>query len=1570
MLFYTAIAIKAYSIHLEFDCSATEILYWTQSMNVKEVFMKKNIFCSMIAIAAILSLSHCKSDENDLDSAAGINYRVSDVENLPPSINMNEGGAPYKYTVVLNSAPSASVTISINLSDNSPDNLEISSRENMASGPSGSIELIFTNTNWNQPQMVSLTLKEDENTNGNQNITITHSSISSQSGYNSLSRALMISTTDNDSPGFTYAREDNSALPNTIRLAEGNTDIDYRYTISLNTPPSADVRLTISLPVETPDNLKLYSGEVIIGAGESTELVFLSGEQAPKTITLTLEADDIDSENVNITIAHFSTSDDSDYNSHSHDIMVSTANNDTAGVATGRNNLFSIDFRITLIEVDTTDIANEYAIKLKTEPLDNVTITIGVSLDAPFNFMIKKENGDDSIGGGESIQLTFTPDNWNSLQKVKLMLMDDNISTGNQDVVITHTLISDDPKYNDQRLRIIVTLQDDEVPTIMTPSTLEVKEGGDSDINISISHQPAQTVVITLTETSNEASIVPGFLVFTPDDWNTPKTSKVSIVDNTESTSSRTFNLSYSATVSNITNPYHGIRIADTTVIIKEDDPICNRSDANSKTDFSGGNYGMGTQILPYIICNAVQLQSMKDDLDAHYELGQDIDASSIADFTPIGNCGIDGTCNNNDDLPFKGFLDGRGFIISDLTVNSSAASGSATVGLFGIIKQANINNIGLLNINISSSSSSSFSSYIGGLVGLNTNSSIITNSWSTGNVSSTSSIDRSFIGGLVGVNLDSRIMNSYFTGNVSSSASDSYAGGLVGSNNDNSTIINSYSTGNVSSSATGVSAAGGLVGSNNNNSTIINSYSTGNVFSTGNEGGLVGNSYQSKITSSYFDKDTSGLTGSVGEARFSIHNCVGGITSNLLKTLTASQNCSPQSIFQDWHADNNDNRYDSNGDGVLDDFVWNFGTNEEYPIIASIPGTADEQAVRMASDLLRFSNTSIGKPSSTDPVFFYDIIDTTMDITISGIGVQGTTAGNYAIEDAVDAVGDALATPPTVTNAGVINGINSLSFGNKFYLSVTFTRGTSPMASYSRRYLFRNNSKCDQPGGTMNNFPMDGTLGTGAMDDPYIICNAMQLQAMRDDLDAHYKLGQNINASSIANFIPIGNCGPDGICRSNNDILNPRSGVSEDNVAFKGSLDGMGFTISNLTINVSRTSSRNSTAGLFGITEGADIRNIGLSNVDISSFSSSSSFVGSLIGYGSSNAHRVSSTITNSWSTGNVSSSGNNSYIGGLVGENSSSSGSSPAGNIINSWFAGNVSSFGINISHAGGLLGRNGSKSKIRNSYSTGNVSTSSSTSIFSGAGGLVGLNKNLDTTIANSWSTGNVFSSGASNVGGLVGRNFRGTIVNSYYNTDTSSQTKSIGENLGATTTCVSGFSASSFIMNTSITGRCKRNSPRIFFNWHARNNDNRYDSDDSGGITSTDAFVWDFGTTSEYPIIASTPGTPDEQAVRMASGFLRFSNTTIRTPSASNPAFLYNIGSGSTSITISGTGVQGTTAGSYAIEDANGNALTTPTVTDTGMINGVSSGPAEFYLSVTFTKGTSPMANYTRRYRFKR
>ncbi len=785
---------------------------------------------------------------------------------------------------------------------------------------------------------------------------------------------------------------------------------------------------------------------------------------------------------------------------------------DPAGITYSQQDDSPLSDTITLTEEDSNSNMVEYTIVLNSQPTANVEIEITLPSNAPSNLSIASGSQDES-GADSSITLTFATDTWDTPQTVTLTLTDDTMSSSINGS-LTHIVTSGDPDYNNKdtlNRTIELKLRDTEAGVLYQknnaslPETIELTEGTDSQYSymIVLAKQPIHdvTININLNNSPDDLRIDEGgtsvtftSITFSVDEWDMPQTINLVFMDNDILSGPIMSTLTHitSSTDTSYENlPNKNLMIS----LIDDEVPPCAQPGAVAENDFTpdidGENYGAGTENDPYIICNGLQLQAMGSSdshLGAHYILGKDINASSISTdtcpagntgtctgFQPIGDCGVDDICDNADDMPFTGTLDGKGFTISDLRININLTSGVSYAGLFGYTSGVNIRNIGLLNVDISSSSSG-FSSSAGGLVGENNNSSSITNSYSTGNVSSSSSTFASHAGGLVGLNNNSSsITNSYSTGNVSSSASFliSNAGGLVGLNNNSSSITNSYSTGNVSSSAS-FSFAGGLVGQNNTGSSITNSYSTGNVSSssagTSNAGGLLGqNNTGSSITNSYYDRITSTLFENGSEVsdtavgnNSAILTCVGGFsTSEFIAPIAPNTgSCVPLAIFFDWHEDMNSNRYDSNGDGMIDssdDFVWNFGTMSEYPFIASTPGTVDEQAVRMASGFLRFSNTILGTPSATDFVFFYDIDDAAMDITTSGTGVQGTAAGSYVIEDAIDASGVALATPPTVTNAGVINGVNSLTANSEFYLKVTFTRGASPdTASYTRRYRFK----------------------------------------------------------------------------------------------------------------------------------------------------------------------------------------------------------------------------------------------------------------------------------------------------------------------------------------------------------------------------------------------------------------------------------------------------------------------------------------------------------------------------------
>ena len=221
----------------------------------------------------------------------------------------------------------------------------------------------------------------------------------------------------------------------------------------------------------------------------------------------------------------------------------------------------------------------------------------------------------------------------------------------------------------------------------------------------------------------------------------------------------------------------------------------------------------------------------------------------------------------------------------------------------------------------------------------------------------------------------------------------------------------------------------------------------------------------------------------------------------------------------------------------------------------------------------------------------------------------------------------------------------------------------------------------------------------------------ATDLQGMQGGLGGHYALGSNLDASATAlwngntGFTPVGN----------------------SSTPFTGVLDGLGHSISNLTINQPAIAN----VGLIGFADNqAAIRNVALVG---------GSVVGGA-GTGGLLGKAGSASISNSSNTGSVSGGAGTGGLAGVITD----------GSIANSFTTGAVSG----AADTGGLAGRI-TTGNVTDSYTTGNVSGAA------GTGGLVGF---ITTgSVTKSYVTGVV--SGAAGTGGLVGGITTGDIINSY-------------------------------------------------------------------------------------------------------------------------------------------------------------------------------------------------------------
>ena len=120
---------------------------------------------------------------------------------------------------------------------------------------------------------------------------------------------------------------------------------------------------------------------------------------------------------------------------------------------------------------------------------------------------------------------------------------------------------------------------------------------------------------------------------------------------------------------------------------------------------------------------NLLWISTNSGSWDKYFKQTANINASETntwdggAGFSPIGNLLT----------YFTGNYDGDGHSIDGLFINRPSAD---YIGFFGYTSEATIQNLGVTNVNITGQY------YVGGLVGLNSSSSTVSNSYSTGSVS------------------------------------------------------------------------------------------------------------------------------------------------------------------------------------------------------------------------------------------------------------------------------------------------------------------------------------------------------------------------------------------------------------------------------------------------------------------------------------------------------------------------------------------------------------------------------------------------------------------------------------------------------------------------------------------------------------------------------------------------------------------------------------------------------------------------------------------------------------------
>lgn len=801
-----------------------------------------------------------------------------------------------------------------------------------------------------------------------------------------------------------------------------------------------------------------------------------------------------------------------------------------------------------------------------------------------------------------------------------------------------------------------------------------------------------------------------------------------------------------------------------------------------------------GTTVNYTVVNSATALQAINSNLSGNYALGSDVDLTGVT-WTSIGD-GYN---------PFVGKFDGLGHKVSNLTMTSNNTS---SMGLFGAAFGATLQNIGVVNVNLTGTGTSDM---IGALVGdaeHNMDSGdpiVIKNVYSSGSISG-----RYYVGGLIGYLYHGVVLNS--DSSVAITANQK-AGGLIGgvdglSIEIKSIVMNSFATGNVTSTS---GTAGGLVGTSWAGD-YSNSYASGNVNGTGNEiGGFIGYMGSSSVRDAYAigsvtgANNVGGFLGVIyggssltnvwasGDVSVTAEGNVGGLvgrndTSGGVNTVTngywdkttTGQNFSASGLSGQTGINNSDAYTQSTYSGFdfINDWFMVDGYTRPFLKMEWTPVISNAHQLQMMSLKLGSSNTPIYilannidlAPSLTNKSDMWKDLSSSVDYNNyqgsfvpvgAGAEVDGSDIFFGSFDGQNHTIDNLYIYRPLDFYVGLFGSVKNATFKNLTLSNVDITAYEEVGA-------------------------LVGIIG-GA--DDSLIQNVtssgvINLNNNTQDgfIDASYA-GGLVGETSVTTLI-------DNSSSSVNIYANSGADASYYIGGLVGANNGE-ITNSFATGTIIAGDDGSDIGGLVGDNYGTISNSYATGNITVGDQTDYDSEIGGFAGYNSG-------TIIDSHSTGNVVVGSEGYYVGGFVGYNDSSEGS---GNISGSYAAGSVTVGTVNAEdsiyggyYVGGFAGYNDStivgshatgevisgdyseyvggfvgytESDISDAYATGAVTVGNTSNDIGGfAGNLYGAS--LDRVYA----TGNVTTGDASyNIGGLVG-NLAGsggvTIINESYAT----------------------------------------------------------------------------------------------------------------------------------------------------------------------------------------------------------
>ena len=378
------------------------------------------------------------------DDGAGVSVSES-------SLTIAEGSSG-TYTIVLDSQPTADVTVTIN----DPSNADVTAEP---------ASLTFSSTDWNTPMTVTVNAGQDADAE-DETATVTHTVTSTDSIYSGASaNSVAVTVTDDE-------------VPVTVSFGATTYEVVEGETVTVTVILSADPERTVVIPITAADQDGAAPADYTV----PTSVTVDAGEMS-KTIAFTATQDNVDDDGESVLLGFGAPLPGGVSLGTTVTATVSITDDDGAGVSVSESSL-------TIAEGS----SGTYTIVLDSQPTADVTVTINDPSNADVT--------------AEPASLTFSSTDWNTPMTVTVNAGQD-ADAEDETATVTHTVTSTDSIYSGASANsVAVTVTDDEVPVTVSfgATTYEVVEGETVTVTVILSADPERTVVIPITAADQDGA--------------------------------------------------------------------------------------------------------------------------------------------------------------------------------------------------------------------------------------------------------------------------------------------------------------------------------------------------------------------------------------------------------------------------------------------------------------------------------------------------------------------------------------------------------------------------------------------------------------------------------------------------------------------------------------------------------------------------------------------------------------------------------------------------------------------------------------------------------------------------------------------------------------------------------------------------------------------------------------------------------------------------------------------------------------------------------------------------------